>query len=122
MISRLRFDDVYVDNSRKNIIIQACIFGIPGIEIHIGDSIVNLNVEQSKQLSDLLQCQYGGVSEVFTFYDDESTKKKLQVMDSWDVIMDDSRNSNDFGVNVNNYLVPGKKYRITITELPEIVK
>jgi len=48
-------------------------------------------------------------------FDDDSVKKKLEVMSKWDAIIDDERNQmDDIDGQVNQLLQLGKKYRFTL--------
>jgi len=51
--------------------------------------------------------------------DDESTRKKLEVMGKWDAMTDDGRNRDNLLESVDEFLKLGKRYRIilTITEI-----
>ena len=52
-----------------------------------------------------------------TLFDDESVKKKLDVMYKWDAIMDDSRNTeipDDVAEQLDAVLELGKRYKISI--------
>ena len=55
-------------------------------------------------------------------FDDKSTREKAKVCTKWEIIMDDGRNtqiSDEYAEQIEDFLKWGKKYRITIEELPE---
>lgn len=59
---------------------------------------------------------------VATLFDDASVHKKLEVMDKWSALLDDSRNAEtDMAEQVEEALQLGKTYRITI-KIEEIVE
>ncbi len=51
-----------------------------------------------------------------TLYDDESVRKKLEVMDKWDALIDDGRNLHvtDIVGPINEFLELGGTYKITL--------
>ncbi len=52
---------------------------------------------------------------VFTLYDDESVRKKLEVMSKWDAVMDDSRNpETDIMETIEAMLELGKRYKLSV--------
>ena len=51
---------------------------------------------------------------ILSFYDDESTREKMTVLDPWDAIVDDARNPDFEGLD--EFLKPGRKYRLVITD------
>ena len=53
----------------------------------------------------------------FTLFDDESTRKKFQVMNKIDVLSDDARNPGF--EDVEDLLEWGKTYRVTVEEISE---
>lgn len=58
------------------------------------------------------------ISTVETLFDDASTRKKFEVMNKIDVMVDDSRNNDmDFWLQLDDFLKWGKKYKITIEEV-----
>lgn len=58
------------------------------------------------------------VSTITRLFDDESTRKKFEVMNKGDVMLDDARNDNmDFWVTLDDFLKWGKTYRITFEQL-----
>ena len=59
------------------------------------------------------------VSVIETLFDDESTRKKHEVMSKLEIIFDDSRNDSDwFWLDeLERFLEFGKKYKITFGEI-----
>lgn len=55
----------------------------------------------------------------FTLYDDESVREKLKVMTKWEVIMDDSRNTqlDALAAVLEQKLKLGDQYHITISKI-----
>jgi hypothetical protein len=51
-----------------------------------------------------------------TLFDEPGTRKKAAVMDNWDVMIDDGRNPDFEGLD--DFLQWGKRYRITLEEVP----
>lgn len=59
------------------------------------------------------------ISTVETLFDDESTRKKYQVMEKLQIMADDARNPDiDFWKQLDNFIQFGKTYCITIEEMP----
>lgn len=53
-----------------------------------------------------------------TLFDDPGTRKKSTVMDKWEAMTDDARNPDFEGLE--DFLTWGKRYRITLEELPDV--
>lgn len=53
-----------------------------------------------------------------TLFDDSSTREKVTVMDKWEAMTDDARNPDFEGLE--DFLVWGKRYRITIEEVGNV--
>lgn len=117
--TRTELTDVIIDGqiSPHPVVIQAVIYGDPGVDIWVGDKCISLGVNHCKKLIEFLNFQYTGISDIFTLFDDDSVREKLKVMNKWDAMMDDSRNSSYFGDEAEVYLKEGKKYRVSITEV-----
>jgi hypothetical protein len=60
------------------------------------------------------------ISTELTFFDDESTREKLTVLDKIEAMVDDDRNWDpEFYAELHgDFLEPGKRYRLTIEEIP----
>ena len=57
------------------------------------------------------------VETIWTLFDDESVRKKCTVMSKWDAMLDDSRNPDNFGEDVEKFLEFGHKYKISIEKI-----
>jgi hypothetical protein len=58
------------------------------------------------------------ISTILTLYDDESSKKKYEVMNMYEIMMDDGRNFNDdFLDQLERMMKFGGKYRISVDEI-----
>lgn len=58
------------------------------------------------------------ISTIETLFDDESTRKKFEVMNKIEVMADDARNDDfEFWAKLDDFLEWGKTYKITIEEV-----
>lgn len=58
------------------------------------------------------------ISTIETLFDDESSRKKFEVMNKMEIMTDDARNDDlDFWIKLDDFIEWGKTYKITIEEV-----